>query len=50
MKVTFSKNYDWKVPGVRAWVAFKAGDTVTVTQIQGRDAIAAGAAKEAKRG
>lgn len=46
MKVTFTDNYDWKVPGVRAWIAFKKGDTVTVTHVQGRDAIAAGVAKE----
>lgn len=50
MKVTFTDNFDWKVPGVRAWIAFKKGDTVTVTHVQGRDAIAAGVAREVSGG
>lgn len=48
MKVTIAKNYDWPVPGKRAWVSFKAGWTGRVTRAQGAEIITAGVGREVK--
>lgn len=47
MKITMLRDYDWKVPNVRSWTAFKAGWTGRVTRKQAADMIAAGVAKRA---
>lgn len=47
MKIKIIRDYDWKVPDVRAWVAFKAGMVLRVTRSQAADMIAAGAAVRA---
>ena len=48
MWVKFTSNYDWKVPGLRAWRNFKEGQKVNVPQQCADDAIAAGKAEAAE--
>jgi len=49
MKIHVLKDFDWPVPGQRAWVAFKAGWSGRVTRAQAREMIAAGAAREVRK-
>jgi hypothetical protein len=47
--VKFTRDFDWKVPGKRAWLAFKSGSRQLVTTAQADDAIKAGAAIRVKK-
>ncbi len=49
MRIRLASPWDWPVPGVRAVVAFGAGD-YTMTREQGEAAIAAGVGTELPSG
>lgn len=46
--VTFTRDYDWHVPGTRSVVSYKQGSTLNVkSEVEGL-AVEAGAARKAK--
>lgn len=45
MRFKFSKDFDYPIPGVRAFLAYKAGDELTIPKPHIDAALAAGAGK-----